>query len=107
MIVRAMSGPSQSVPPLIHESSLRQRNKESLREAKVEPIAMVMIMIMRRLEWFEHLKRRDEKDKRAVVEMMMEGKRSRGRPKLWWKDTVRRGMKALKIRKEWSTDREK
>ena len=43
----------------------------------MEPIAMVM----RRLEWFEHVKRRDETENiRAVAEMMMEGKRPRGRP---------------------------
>ena len=105
MIVRAMSGPSQSVPSLIPESSLRQRNEEHLGEAKGEPIEMVVVMRRRRLGWIEHLKRRDEKDNRAVVEMEM--KHPRGRPKLRWKDTVRRGMKALKIRKEWSTDREK
>ena len=50
MIVRAMSGPSQSVPRLIPESSLRQRNEERLREAKVEPIVMVRIMRRRRLD---------------------------------------------------------
>ena len=35
-----------------------QRNEEILEEAKVEPIAMVMRR--RRLEWFGHVKRRDE-----------------------------------------------
>ena len=35
-----------------------RRNEEILEEAKVEPIAMVMKM--RRLEWFGHVKRRDE-----------------------------------------------
>ena len=33
-----------------------RRNEEIMEEAKVEPIAMVM----RRLEWFGHVKRRDE-----------------------------------------------
>ena len=42
---------------------------EILEEAMMEPIAMVM----RRLEWFEHVKRRDETENiRAVVEMKME-----------------------------------
>ena len=37
----------------------------------------------RRLEWFGHVKRRDEIENiRAVVEMKMEGKLPRGRPKL-------------------------
>ena len=68
-----------------------RRNEEILEEASVEPIAMVM----RRLEWFGYIKRRDETENiRAVVEMKMEGKRPRGRPKLRWKDTARRDLKA-------------
>ncbi len=37
----------------------------------------------------------------------MEGKPPRGRPKLRWKDTVRRDLKAWNIREEWATDRER
>ena len=44
---------------------------------------------------------------RIVVEMKMEGKRPRGIPKLRWKDTVRRDLKAWNIREEWATDRER
>ena len=52
--------------------------------------------------------RRDETvNIRAVVEMKMEGKRPRGRPKLGWNDTVRTDMKAWNIREEWATDRER
>ena len=81
-----------------------QRNEEILEEANVEPIAMVM----RRLQWFGHVKRRDETENiRAAVEMKMEGKHCRGRPKLRWKDTTRRDMKAWSIREEWATDRER
>ena len=65
------------------------RNEEILEEARVEPIAMVMRRRSR--EWFEHVKRRDETENtRAVVGMKMDGKRPRGRPRLRWKDTVRR-----------------
>ena len=61
-------------------------------------------MRMRRLEWFGHIKRRDEtKNIRAVAKEKMEGKRDRGRPKLRWKDTVRRDLKAWNIREEWAT----
>ena len=75
------------------------RNEEILEEAKVEPIAIVMRR--RRLESFGHVKRRDETENiRAVVEMKMEGKCPRGRPKLRWKDTVRRDLKAWNIREE-------
>ena len=81
-------------------------NEEILEEAKVEQIATVMRR--RRLEWFGHVKRRDETENiRAVVEMKMEGKRPRGRPQLRWKDTVKRDMKAWSIKEEWATDREK
>ena len=70
----------------------------------MEPKAMVM----RRLELFGHVKRRDERENiRAVVEKKMAGKRPRGRPKLQWNDTVRRDMKAWKIKEEWPTDRER
>ena len=77
-----------------------------LEEVKVEQIAKVMRRRM--LEWFGHVKRREETENiRAVVGMKMEGKRRRGRPKLRWKDTVRRDMKAWSIREEWAIDRER
>ena len=83
-----------------------RKNEEILEEAKVEPIAMVMRR--RRLEWFGHVKRSDETENiRAVVGMKMEGKRPRGRPKLTWKDTVKRDLKARNIKEEWATDRER
>ena len=74
-------------------SLLEHRRNEEILEAKVEPIAMVMRR--RRLEWFGHVKRRHETENiRPVVEMKMEGKCPIGRPKLRWKDTVRRDLKA-------------
>ena len=49
-----------------------RRNEEILEEARVEPIAMVMRR--RRLEWFGHVKRRNETENiRAVVEIKMGG----------------------------------
>ena len=66
-----------------------QRNEEILEEARVEPIAMVM----RRLEWFGHIKRRDDTEHiRAVASMEMEEKRPRGRPK-----SLACGKKLLKM----------
>ena len=48
-------------------------NEENLEEAKVEHITTVMRR--RSLEWFDHIKRRDETENiRAVVEIKMEGK---------------------------------
>ena len=50
---------------------------------------------------------RDETENiREVVEMKMAVKRPRGRPKLRWKDTARRDLKAWNIREEWATDGE-
>ena len=49
---------------------------EILEEANVELI--VMVMRLRRLEWFRHVKTRNETENiRGVVEMKMEGKRPR------------------------------
>ena len=77
-----------------------RRNEEILEEAKVERIATVIRR--RRLEWFGHVKRRDETENiRAVVEMKMDGKRPRGRPQLRWKDTVKRDMKAWSIKEDY------
>ena len=90
----------------ISVSLLEHRRNEILEEARVEPI--VIVMRWRRLELFGHVKRRDEPENiRAVAEMKMEGKRSRGRPKLRWNDTVRRDLKAWNIKEEWATDRER
>ena len=70
----------------------------------MEPI----VLVIRRLEWFGHVKSTDETENvRAVVEMKMEGKRPRGRPRLRWEDIVRRDMKPWKIREERATDRER
>ena len=74
-----------------------RRNEEILEEVKVKPIATVMRQ--RRLEWFGHIKRTDETENiRAVAEMKMEGKRPTGRLKLRWYDTVRKELKAWKIK---------
>ena len=57
--------------------------------------------------WFEHVKRRDETENiRAIVKMKMEGKCPR-RPKLQWKDAVRRELKAWSTREEWAIVRER
>ena len=70
-----------------------RRNDEILEETKVEPIAMGLRR--RRLEWFGHVKRKDETENiRAVAEMRMEGKRPRGRPSFQWNNS-RNGHESL------------
>ena len=51
--------------------------------------------------------RHERENIRAVAEIKIEGKRPRGRHTLVWKDTVRRDMKAWKIREGLATDRER
>ena len=97
VLYRAVSSPyrwTMGVSLLEH-----RRNEEILEEARVVPIAMAMRR--RRLEWFGHVKRRNETENiRAVAEMKMEGKRHKGRPKLRWKYTVRGYMTTWNIREE-------
>ena len=65
----------------------------------------VEVMVMRRLEWFGHVKIRHATETiRAVAEMKMEGQRPGERPMLLGEDAVRRDLKACNIREEWATD---
>ena len=62
-----------------------------------------------RLRWYGHVVRRDEDSMiRKAHDMGIEGRRSRGRHKIRWRDVVGRDMKALDIehanvhnRQEW------
>ena len=58
-------------------------------------------LIRRRLEWYEHVCRREEDDDiRKVLEMHMYGARARGRPKQRWSDTVRADLRWLGLERE-------
>ena len=44
----------------------------------------------KRLRWFGRVQRRDKDDAtRKILQMTVDGKRNRGRPKLRWRDLVR------------------
>ena len=59
-----------------------------------------------RLRWYGHMKRmEDNKEVRAVVNMIVPGKRPRGRPRGRWMDGVRRDMQAQRITPEEEQDR--
>ena len=59
-----------------------------------------------RLRWYGHMQRMEENNEvRAIVEMMVPGKRPGGRPRGRWMDCVRRDMQALRITPEEAQDR--
>ena len=47
----------------------------------------------KRLRWFGHVQRRDKDDAtRKILQVTVDGKRNRGRPKLIWRDLVKDDM---------------
>ncbi|KAI3685929.1 hypothetical protein L1987_79598 [Smallanthus sonchifolius] len=59
-----------------------------------------------RLRWFGHVKRRQSTDPvRTVKTLVVEGKRSRGRPKLTWDERIRLDLLDLHLSKDMINDR--
>ena len=59
-----------------------------------------------RLRWFGHVKRRDgDYVGKRVMEMEMDGRRKRGRPKTRWMDRVKDDMKSLELEEDDALDR--
>ena len=88
-------------------SRKEHRTNESIREAfHVEPISIVIRRS--RLRWFGHVARRDQSHiARLCLEVDVEGKPSRGRPKLTWRAKVDNDMRSLKLKPEDALDRRK
>ena len=76
---------------LIQGVSLREHkiNEEIRAAATVQPIATHLMQ--KRLRWYGHVRRRDERHTtRTVLDVVVEGERTRGRPKLRYMDTSKR-----------------
>ncbi len=64
------------------------RNVDICKEAHVYP--MTEFLRKKRLRWFGHVHRRNKDDAtRKILQMEVDGKRNRGRPKLGWRDLVK------------------
>ena len=60
-----------------------------------------------RLRWFGHVKRREEGNwVRRCMDMEIEGKNPKGRPKLTWRQVVRRDLESMCVEEEEAEDRD-
>ena len=74
--------------------SLREhkRNEEITEAATFQPITTHLMQ--KRLRWYGHVRRRDESHTtRTVLDMVVEGVRPRGRPKVRYMDIITRDIK--------------
>ena len=80
------------------------RNVDIWKEAHMYPMAE--FLREKRLRWFGHVQRRDKDDAtRKILQMTVDGKRNRGRPKLRWRDLVKDDMARNQMTTEMAEDR--
>ena len=82
----------------------RISNKVIMGRLGIEPVKDVIRM--RRLGWFGHVERREEIEWiKKVVSMKVEGKRSPGRPRKTWEQTVEEDMRTAVLKRNDVWDR--
>ena len=88
-------------------SMLRRMNGVTLRDKVKSVDIRKKLGGTRRLRWCGHMQRMDENNEvRAIVDMIVPGKRPRGRPRGRWMDSVRRDMmQELRITPDDALDR--
>ena len=80
------------------------RNEDIWKKAGMYPMAEFLREKM--LRWYGHVQRRDKYDAtRKILQMMVDGKRNRGRPTLRWRDLVRDDMARNQMTTEMTEDR--
>jgi len=86
--------------------SWADRRKNSEVRAMMDIVPVEEVMRMRRLRWYGHVERKNDEDgvKRAM-DLEVEGKRPRGRPRKTWKATVEEDMKVRGLTREMAHDR--
>ena len=72
------------------------KNEDIWRDANVEP--MTTFLGRKRQRWYVHVLRKEGEDTtNNMLNMQVQGKRIRGRPKKRWLDNSREDMKAYKM----------
>ena len=67
---------------------------------------ILMVVRVRRLQWFGHVKRREEGEALSIVHRwQVEGRRPRGRPKKSWMSVIQEDMRKLGINEDLTGDR--
>ena len=80
------------------------RNVDVWKEGNIYPMAE--FLRQHSLRWFEHMQRRDKDEAtRKILQMPVDGKRNRGRPKLRWRDLVKEDVARNQMTTEIAEDR--
>ncbi|GKB52505.1 hypothetical protein Tco_0903258 [Tanacetum coccineum] len=86
--------------------TLRDMIPNEVYRAQLEVETIINKMREGQLRWFGHVKRRSQSvPVRRVKDLVVDGLRRRGRPKLRWEDKVKQDMKELLLSEDMTSDR--